>query len=92
MPLYCPAPLRRGGWPICSEKVAYFTPKGRPVCSESPAVLLRKTQFTADLEEPLVNIQSWEPFIKGGNGRINLAIQGQQIKSYPITIADAEGF
>jgi hypothetical protein len=41
--LYCPAPLRRGGWPICSEMVAYFTPKGRPVCSESLAFLLRNT-------------------------------------------------
>jgi len=21
-------------WPICSERVAYFSPKGRPICSE----------------------------------------------------------
>jgi len=32
------------GWPICSERVAYFTPKGRPVCSEKVAGLVRKTQ------------------------------------------------
>ena len=48
MPLYCPAPFQQG-WPICSETVAYFTPKGRPVCSESPAFLLRETQFAAFL-------------------------------------------
>jgi len=48
--------------------------------------------FTGDIGEPSVQIQSWEPFIKGAKGRINLVVQGQQIKSYPITIADAEGF
>ena len=33
------------GWPIWSERVAYFTPKGRPVCSERVALLLRNTQL-----------------------------------------------
>jgi len=26
------------GWPICSERVAYFPPKGRPVCSEKRTI------------------------------------------------------
>jgi hypothetical protein len=48
--------------------------------------------FTGDLGEPAIQVQSWEPFIKGAKGRVNLAIQGQEIRSYPIKIADQEGF
>jgi hypothetical protein len=33
-----------GGWPICSVMVAYFAPVGRPICSGTPAVLLRNMQ------------------------------------------------
>ena len=44
MPMCCPAPLLRG-WPIWSERVAYFAPKGRPVCSERVAFLLRNTHL-----------------------------------------------
>lgn len=46
--------------------------------------------FTGELVAP--HIGSWELFIKGAEGRINLAVQGQTIKTYPIKIADTEGF
>jgi len=46
--------------------------------------------FTGELSPP--HIDSWEPHIKGAEGRINLAVQGQMIRTYPIKIADTEGF
>jgi len=48
--------------------------------------------FTGDFADPLIKLESWEPLIKGAKGRINLAVQGQRIKTYPIKIADKEGF
>ncbi len=48
--------------------------------------------FVGDLSDPSLNIQSWEPFIKGGKGKVVLNVQGQKIKTYPIKIADKEGF
>ena len=43
MPLCCPAPLRQGVADLL-RKGGRFTPKGRPICSESLAFLLRDTQ------------------------------------------------
>lgn len=48
--------------------------------------------FTGDLSDPLIELESWEPLIKGAKGVINLVVQGQKIKTYPIKIADKEGF
>lgn len=48
--------------------------------------------FNGDLADPVIGIESWEPFIQGKEGRINLAVQGQKIRTYPIKIADKEGF
>ena len=48
--------------------------------------------FTGDFNDPLIGLESWEPLIKGAKGVINLAVQGQKIKTYPIKIADKEGF
>lgn len=48
--------------------------------------------FAGDFADPLIKLESWEPLIKGAKGRINLAVQGQKIKTYPIKIADKEGF
>jgi len=48
--------------------------------------------FCGELSEPNLNIQSWEPYVKEANGKIVLAIQGQKIKTYPISIAGEKGF
>ncbi len=50
--ILCHCIVRRrsdGGWPIYSERVAYFTPKGRPVWSEKVAVLVREMQLGEEL-------------------------------------------
>jgi hypothetical protein len=46
--------------------------------------------FRGELLSPYIG--SWEPHIKGAKGRINLQVQGQDIKTYPIKIAGKEGF
>jgi hypothetical protein len=48
--------------------------------------------FSGDLSDPDIGIESWEPLIQGQKGRINLAVQGQDIRTYPIKISDKEGF
>lgn len=47
-------------------------------------------KFIGVLSEPALGIESWEPFIKGATGRIILEVQGQDIKTYPVRIADKE--
>ncbi len=37
------------GWPVCSVTVAYFAPAGRPLCSGTPAVLLRNMHETSNV-------------------------------------------
>ena len=48
--------------------------------------------FVGELSEPNLNIQSWEPYVRGAEGKVVLDVQGQKIKTYPIKIADKEGF
>lgn len=48
--------------------------------------------FIGELDEPHLKIQSWIPYIKGAEGRIILDVQGQEIKNYPIKIANEQGF
>lgn len=44
--------------------------------------------FVGELSEPYLNIQSWEPYIKGAQGTVTLDVQGQKIRSYPIRVAE----
>ena len=48
--------------------------------------------FSGDLSDPDIGIESWEPYIQGKEGKINLSVQGQEIKTYDIKIANNEGF
>lgn len=48
--------------------------------------------FIGEVSDTHLDIASWEPFIKGQKARINLAVQGQKMKSYPVKIADIAGF
>ena len=52
MPLCCPAPLRQGVADLV-RKGGRFTPKGRPICSESLAFLLRDTQLKQHLKKEM---------------------------------------
>jgi hypothetical protein len=63
MPLCCPAPLRQGVADLV-RKGGRFTPKGRPICSESLAFLLRNTHSAAVIVRKMKMGTNKQPTIK----------------------------